>query len=108
MGLFSDLFLMSIASSKAIICAIPSSIVVCGANFVTSTILLPYDVYLTYRCLLKTKKYGINIKLLAFLLLPFALFAWPFLVAIYSLVFGFYFGIKIYSYTLDEKKDSNS
>ncbi|KAG4089927.1 hypothetical protein H8356DRAFT_1715180 [Neocallimastix lanati (nom. inval.)] len=52
-------------------------------------ILLPHDVYFTYRVLLKTSIIGINLKFLYVLLLPLALVGWPILVLFLSICFSF-------------------
>jgi len=51
-------------------------------------ILLPHDIVLTYRAVIKTSIIGINLKILIMLLLPFALVAWPILVLFSSCCFG--------------------
>lgn len=103
MSLILDLFLMILGVVKVTIVALPSMIFLGTVNFVISVILLPYDIVLTYRCLFRTNKYGTNLKILAFLLLPFCLFAWPFLVVIAYTAYGLFLGLKVYSYTIDLK-----
>ena len=56
-------------------------------------ILLPHDIFLTYKSLLKTHIIGINLKLMGMLLLPIALLAWPILVIFVSSVFGILYGL---------------
>ena len=55
-------------------------------------ILLPHDIFLTYKSLLKTHMIGINLKLMGMLLLPIALLSWPILVIFVSSVFGILYG----------------
>jgi hypothetical protein len=56
-------------------------------------ILLPHDIYLTYKSLLKTHIIGINLKLMGMLLLPIALLSWPILVMFTGSVFGILYGL---------------
>ena len=56
-------------------------------------ILLPHDVYLTYKALLKTSLIGKNLKMMGMLLLPFALLGWPILIAFSSSIFGILYGL---------------
>ena len=56
-------------------------------------ILLPHDVYLTYKALLKTSLIGKNLKMMGMLLLPFALLGWPILIAFASSIFGILYGL---------------
>jgi hypothetical protein len=56
-------------------------------------ILLPHDIFLTYKALCKTSLIGINLKILGMLLLPIALASWPILVAFGSILFGIFFGL---------------
>ena len=55
-------------------------------------ILLPHDIFLTYKSLIKTHMIGINLKLMGMLLLPIALLSWPILVIFVSSVFGILYG----------------
>ena len=56
-------------------------------------VLLPHDIFLTYKALIKTSLIGINLKILGMLLLPIALVSWPILVAFGSILFGIFFGL---------------
>ena len=56
-------------------------------------ILLPHDIFLTYKSLLKTGLIGINLKLMGMLLLPIALFSWPILVMLVGSILGIVYGL---------------
>ena len=56
-------------------------------------ILLPHDIFLTYKSLLKTGLIGINLKLMAMLLLPIALLSWPILVMFVGSILGIVYGL---------------
>jgi hypothetical protein len=56
-------------------------------------ILLPYDIFLSYRALCKTSIIGINLKIFSLLLLPIPLFLWPILVLVGSCFGGFLYGL---------------
>lgn len=56
-------------------------------------ILLPHDIFLTYKALCKTSIIGINLKILAMLLLPIALFSWLIIVAFGGSLFGIIYGL---------------
>ena len=56
-------------------------------------ILLPHDIFLTYKALCKTSVIGINLKIMAMLLLPIALFSWPIIVAFGGSLFGIIYGL---------------
>ncbi len=66
-------------------------------------VLLPHDIFLTYKALIKTSLIGINLKILGMLLLPIALASWPILVTTGSILFGIFFGLFApVVYTFDE------
>ena len=56
-------------------------------------ILLPHDIFLTYKSLLKTGLIGINLKLMGMLLLPIALLSWPILVMFVGSILGIVYGL---------------
>ena len=56
-------------------------------------ILLPHDIFLTYKALCKTSVIGINLKIMAMFLLPIALFSWPIIVAFGGSLFGIIYGL---------------
>ena len=56
-------------------------------------ILLPHDIFLTYKAICKTSIIGINLKILCLLLLPIALISWPILVALASTFYGILYGL---------------
>ena len=56
-------------------------------------ILLPHDIFLSYKALIKTSLIGINLKIMGMLLLPIAIAFWPVLVIFGSILFGFFFGL---------------
>ena len=56
-------------------------------------VLLPHDVFLTYKAICKTSIIGINIKIMTILLLPIAFVAWPILVAFVGSLFGIFYGL---------------
>ena len=56
-------------------------------------ILLPHDIFLTYKSLLKTGLIGINLKIMGMLLLPIALLSWPILVMFVGSVLGILYGL---------------
>jgi len=56
-------------------------------------ILLPHDIFLTYKAICKTSIIGINLKILTMLLLPIALISWPFLVAFVGSIVGIFYGL---------------
>jgi len=78
---------------KGLIVVIPVSILSVFGFTGIALVLLPHDIVYTYRALIKTSIIGINLKILAFLLLPIALVAWPVLVLFVSCCFGFFFGL---------------
>ena len=59
----------------------------------SAIVLLPHDIFLTYKALIKTSIIGINLKILGMLLLPIALASWPILVMFGSILFGIIFGL---------------
>ena len=59
----------------------------------SAIVLLPHDIFLTYKALIKTSLIGINLKILGMLLLPIALVSWPILVTTGSILFGIFFGL---------------
>ena len=59
----------------------------------SAIVLLPHDIFLTYRALIKTSLIGINLKLMGMLLLPIAFVFWPVLVIFGSIFFGIIFGL---------------
>jgi hypothetical protein len=59
------------------VCMSPIGVFHALANAVIAVVWLPHDVFLTYRAVLKTGMIGTNLKVLAMLLLPIALVAWP-------------------------------
>lgn len=72
----------------------------------SALILLPHDIFLTYKALIKTSLIGINLKILGILLLPIALVSWPILVAFGSILFGIIFGL-FYPVVLTFDEDFN-
>lgn len=56
-------------------------------------ILLPHDIFLTYKALLKTSLIGINLKIMGIFFLPIALITWSILVLVGSIIFGILFGL---------------
>ena len=67
-------------------------------------ILLPHDIFLTYKAICKTSIIGINLKILCMLLLPIALISWPILVALASTFYGILYGLfgpTIYTFDSD-------
>jgi hypothetical protein len=72
----------------------------------SAIILLPHDIFLTYRALFKTSLIGINIKIMGMLLLPIALISWPILVIFGSILFGIIFGL-FYPVMITFEEDSN-
>ena len=56
-------------------------------------ILLPHDIFLTYKSLLKTHIIGINLKIMGMLLLPIALLSWPIIVMFVSSISGILYGL---------------
>ena len=56
-------------------------------------ILLPHDIFLSYKALIKTSLIGINLKIMGMLLLPIAIAFWPVLVIVGSILFGIFFGL---------------
>ena len=59
----------------------------------SAIVLLPHDIFLTYKALIKTSLIGINLKILGMLLLPIALVSWPIIVTTGSILFGIIFGL---------------
>jgi len=78
---------------KGIIIAIPVTILSIFGFTGSAITLLPHDIFFTYRVLIKTSIIGINLKILAFLLLPIALVSWPILVLFSSCFIGFGYGL---------------
>ena len=58
-----------------------------------SIILLPHDIFLTYKAACKTSIIGINLKIMTMLLLPIALFSWPIFVVFASSLYGIFYGL---------------
>ena len=56
-------------------------------------ILLPHDIFLTYKALCKTSLIGINLKIMGMLLLPVALSVWPIVALFESCIIGFIYGL---------------
>ena len=56
-------------------------------------ILLPHDIFLTYKSLLKTRIIGINLKIMGMLLLPIALLSWSITVMFVGSIFGIPYGL---------------
>ena len=83
------------------ILGIIKGIIIVGPIFVISLfgfsgiafVLLPLDIFLTYKAICKTSIIGINLKILIILLLPIAFISWPFLVVIGGSIFGFFYGL---------------
>jgi len=74
---------------KGLIIVIPVTILSIFGFTGIALILLPHDIFLTYRALIRTSIIGKNLKVLCVLLLPFALAGWPILVLFSSCCFGF-------------------
>ena len=83
------------------ILGIIKGIIIVGPIFIISLfgftgaaiILLPHDIFLTYKALCKTSVIGINLKIMAMFLLPIALFSWPIIVAFGGSLFGIIYGL---------------
>eukprot|EP01084_Bolivina_argentea_P164443 285901_1 len=69
------------------------TIIIAPSCFVISLIMIPHDIFYTYYTVLATKKWGINMKILAVLLLWAPLIAWPIFVLIGGLLFGIFYGV---------------
>lgn len=68
--------------------------IICLFSFTgISLILLLHDLFLTYKALVKTSIIGINLKILLMLLVPIAIFSWPVIVLVGSILFGFFYGL---------------
>lgn len=78
---------------KGIIIVVPIFIISLLGFTGAAIILLPHDIFLTYKALCKTSVIGINIKIMAMLLLPIALFSWPIFVAFAGSLFGIIYGL---------------
>lgn len=78
---------------KGAIIVIPITIISLFGFTGIAIILLPHDIFLTYKALLKTSLIGKNLKMMGMLLLPFALVGWPILIAFASCIFGILFGL---------------
>ena len=83
------------------ILGIIKGIIIVGPIFVISLfgfsgiafVLLPLDIFFTYKAICKTSIIGINLKILIILLLPIIFISWPFLVLIGGSIFGFFYGL---------------
>ena len=78
---------------KGIIIVVPIFIISLFGFTGAAIILLPHDIFLTYKALCKTSVIGINLKIMAMLLLPIALFSWPIFVAFGGSLFGIIYGL---------------
>ena len=89
---------------KGVITVGPISIISFFSITGCAIILLPHDIFLTYKALIKTSLIGINLKIMGMLLLPIALVSWPILVSFGSILFGIIFGLFApVVFTFDEK-----
>jgi hypothetical protein len=61
--------------------------------FILSIVLLPHDIYYTYKTVIQTRQLGRNLTILAMLLLPVPLMLWPFVVLLGSLIFSVLYGL---------------
>jgi len=78
---------------KGLIIFIPISIYSLVGFTGIAIVLLPHDIYYTYRALAKTSIIGINLKIFGMILLPIALLGWPLLVAFSSCMYGMIYGL---------------
>lgn len=78
---------------KGIIVVCPIIIISVFGLTGVAIILLPHDIILTYKAICKTSIIGINLKILAMLLLPIALISWPIFIAFLSSLYGICYGL---------------
>ena len=64
-------------------------------NTLTSVVLLPHDIFLTYRSLMTTETLGCNIKIGLFLLLPIPLLTWPIWVVLLSTIVSIFYPLGV-------------
>ena len=63
----------------------------CVPTTLIALLLLPHDIFLTYRALMATNKIGRNLKFGGMLLLPFCLVSWPIMVCFVSCVVAVFY-----------------